>query len=212
MNLPDEVGLATSLKEAFELVEKKDEIDEVFVIGGQSVFEEALRFPQCSKIYLTEVKGEHECDVIFPSNIYDMGFKCVSKSNEMEENGYTFSFLDLVRESSISSPPGPTPNNTSAIAPVHEEMQYLNLIRKIIDEGVKKGDRTGTGTLSIFGAQMRFSLRNEVFPVLTTKRVFWRGVAEELLWFVSGDTNAKNLQDKNIKIWDGNGSKDYLER
>jgi dihydrofolate reductase/thymidylate synthase len=91
-------------------------------------------------------------------------------------------------------------------------MQYLNLIRKIIDEGVKKGDRTGTGTLSIFGAQMRFSLRNEVFPVLTTKRVFWRGVAEELLWFVSGDTNAKNLQDKNIKIWDGNGSKDYLER
>lgn len=58
---------------------------------------------------------------------------------------------------------------------------------------------------------MRFSLRNDVFPLLTTKRVFWRGVAEELLWFISGDTSAKTLQDKNIHIWDGNGSKEYLD-
>jgi len=59
---------------------------------------------------------------------------------------------------------------------------------------------------------MRFSLRNDIFPLLTTKRVFWKGVAEELLWFISGDTNAKTLQDKNIKIWDGNGSREYLDR
>lgn len=59
---------------------------------------------------------------------------------------------------------------------------------------------------------MRFSLRNDVFPLLTTKRVFWRGVAEELLWFVSGDTSTKTLQDKNIHIWDGNGSREYLDR
>lgn len=59
--------------------------------------------------------------------------------------------------------------------------------------------------------QMRFSLRDDVFPLLTTKRVFWRGVAEELLWFISGDTNAKTLQDKNIHIWDGNGSREYLD-
>lgn len=58
---------------------------------------------------------------------------------------------------------------------------------------------------------MRFSLRDDVFPLLTTKRVFWRGVAEELLWFISGDTSAKTLQDKNIHIWDGNGSKEYLD-
>ena len=68
----------------------------------------------------------------------------------------------------------------------------------------------GTGTLSKFGCQMRFNLR-EHFPLLTTKRVFWRGVAEELLWFISGKTNAKELHDKGIHIWDGNASRAYLD-
>lgn len=94
----------------------------------------------------------------------------------------------------------------------HDEMQYLELIQHIIDHGSKKEDRTGTGTLSIFGAQMRFSLRNNVFPLLTTKRVFWRGVAEELLWFVSGCTNANELREKGIHIWDANGSREFLDK
>ena len=59
---------------------------------------------------------------------------------------------------------------------------------------------------------MRFSLRNNVFPLLTTKRVFWRGVAEELLWFVSGCTNAKELSNKGIRIWDANGSREFLDK
>ena len=70
----------------------------------------------------------------------------------------------------------------------------------------------GTGTISVFGTQMRFSLRNNVIPLLTTKRVFWRGVAEELLWFVSGCTNAKELNKKGIKIWDANGSREFLDK
>ena len=92
-----------------------------------------------------------------------------------------------------------------------EEHQYLNMIKEILTTGVQRGDRTGTGTLSVFGRQMRFNLANNVFPLLTTKRVFWRAVAEELLWFIRGDTNAGHLQEKNIKIWDGNASKEYLE-
>lgn len=64
----------------------------------------------------------------------------------------------------------------------------------------------------MFGTQMRFSLRNNVFPLLTTKRVFWRGVAEELLWFVSGCTNANELTKKKIHIWDANGSRDFLDK
>ena len=66
----------------------------------------------------------------------------------------------------------------------HDEYQYLNLIDDIISRGARKGDRTGVGTLSIFGAQMRYNLREQTLPLLTTKRVFWRGVAEELLWYV----------------------------
>lgn len=92
----------------------------------------------------------------------------------------------------------------------HDEYEYLNLIQDILTNGKVKEDRTGTGTISRFGAQMRFNLR-ESFPLLTTKRVFWRGVAEELLWFIQGNTNAKDLADKNVHIWDANGSKEFLE-
>jgi len=90
-------------------------------------------------------------------------------------------------------------------------MQYLNLIKKIIESGNQRGDRTGTGTLSLFGAQMRFSLRNGTFPLLTTKKVFYRGIAEELFWFIRGSTSAKELQDKNVRIWDGNSSREFLD-
>jgi len=92
----------------------------------------------------------------------------------------------------------------------HDEHQYLNLIKNVMEHGKKKSDRTGTGTISRFGTQMRFDLR-ESFPLLTTKRVFWRGVAEELLWFIKGSTNAKELSDKGVHIWDANGSKEFLE-
>jgi len=92
-----------------------------------------------------------------------------------------------------------------------EEREYLNLCEKIIETGNKKGDRTGTGTWSIFGAQMRFSLADNTFPLLTTKKTFVRGITEELLWFIKGSTNAKELHDKNVRIWDANGSRAFLD-
>ncbi|XP_054016074.1 thymidylate synthase [Hylaeus anthracinus] len=93
----------------------------------------------------------------------------------------------------------------------HEEYQYLDLIRKIINEGANRSDRTGVGTLSLFGTQMRFSLRDNTFPLITTKRVFWRGVVEELLWFIKGSANAKELSEKNVHIWDANSSRAFLD-
>jgi thymidylate synthase len=94
----------------------------------------------------------------------------------------------------------------------HEEYQYLNLIRYILADGESRPDRTGTGTLSIFAPpQLRFSLRDDIFPLLTTKRVFFRAVIEELLWFVKADTNALHLSERGVKIWDGNGSREYLD-
>jgi len=92
-----------------------------------------------------------------------------------------------------------------------EERQYLDLLQQVLSNGTKRDDRTGTGTLSLFGAQMRFSLRDNNFPLLTTKKIFWRGVVEELLWFIRGDTNAKHLSEKGIKIWDGNSTREYLD-
>jgi thymidylate synthase len=80
--------------------------------------------------------------------------------------------------------------------------QYLQLMRHVLDTGVKKEDRTGTGTLSVFGYQMRFDL-NAGFPLVTTKKCHMRSIIHELLWFLKGETNIAYLTENNVKIWDG---------
>ncbi|BGP20227.1 hypothetical protein JCM10213_005919 [Rhodosporidiobolus nylandii] len=105
-----------------------------------------------------------------------------------------------------------------------EEQQYLDLVQTIIERGERRADRTGTGTVSLFAPpQLRFSLSKPstsspssdptlILPLLTTKRVFSRGIIEELLWFVAGSTDSKLLSAKNVRIWDGNGSREFLDK
>ena len=151
--------------------------------------------------------------------------KVAAEEHVDEKSGLKYEFLEYIKRQ-ISSPT--TVSEVAAVTTATEdsedelaipegteinpeEMQYLDLCRDIIENGVKRGDRTGTGTLSKFGVQMRFSLRDNTLPLITTKRTFWRGVAEELLWFVKGSTNANELAEKDIHIWDGNGSREFLD-
>ena len=87
---------------------------------------------------------------------------------------------------------------------------YLDLLTNVINNGIEKHDRTGTGTRSIFGWQMRFDL-SKGFPLLTTKKMYWRGIVEELLFFLRGDTNTKLLESKKVNIWKGNTNREFLD-
>lgn len=90
---------------------------------------------------------------------------------------------------------------TDAVAADHPEFQYLNLLRDILDNGARRDDRTGTGTLGVFGRQMRFDL-SKGFPLLTTKKLHTRSIIVELLWFLRGETNIRWLKENGVSIWD----------
>ena len=92
----------------------------------------------------------------------------------------------------------------------HEEYQYLNLLQDILDEGHLEKGRNGN-TKVVIGSAMHFSLQNNKIPILTTKKTAWKTCLKELLWFVKGQTSNKILNDQNVKIWNGNGTKEFLE-
>jgi thymidylate synthase len=90
------------------------------------------------------------------------------------------------------------------------DKQYTALLQDILDNGVEKKDRTGTGTLSVFGRQIRHNM-SEGFPLLTTKKLYFKGIVTELLWFLRGDTNIKYLVDNNCHIWVGDSFSNYMK-
>jgi thymidylate synthase len=92
-----------------------------------------------------------------------------------------------------------------------EENNYLNTIKDIMKNGINKNNRTNIITKSIFGRSFRYNVRNGIIPLFTTKRIFFRGIVEELIWFLSGSTNTKKLQEKNVNIWNGNSTREFLD-
>lgn len=210
--LPPGVLTCTSLPDALALLASPphaDAVETVFVIGGGKLYASALASPLCEAVHLTRVAvtPPPEVDTFMPP-IDGKTFALWSSSEPRggtPDAPPTHTFLTYVRRGAARPPPLPP-----AVAWAHGERQYLELARRVMEAGVRRADRTGTGTLSLFGETMRFDLRH-TFPLLTTKRVFWRGVAEELLWFVAGSTDANALSAKGIHIWDGNGSRSFLD-
>eukprot|EP00494_Astrolonche_serrata_P006510 UN06534 len=198
----ENVIVAKSIDEAINTISWEpyaDKIDKCFVIGGSAVYAEAVKYPLCEELIVTEVHKSFECDRYWKPDLED--FEESNRGEVVQDKDSDWQTIRYTRKKA-AIPWKSVPNT--------EEQQYLDLVKQCIEKGISRGDRTGTGTLSLFGTTQRYSLRDNIFPLLTTKRTFWRGVAQELIWFVSGSTNAKELSDKKIHIWDGNGSREFL--
>ena len=190
-------------------------VETVFVTGGAAAYAEALRGGEggvrCEAVHVTRVLREFECDAFVPP-VDDVAFALVAMRPRQSDAGVEFQIMSYRSRVLHGLARSVRPSGAGAAPARHEEHQYLDAIRDIIATGVVRDDRTGTGTISKFGLSARWSLRGDAFPLLTTKRVFWRGVAEELLWFVAGCTDAKVLQDKKVHIWDSNCSREFLDK
>ena len=210
LDIPSDVLVADSLTGALILL--ADSAEYVFVIGGAAVYAEAIKSPLLRLAYVTYIdlpasEPLPEYDAFLP-DCFPGSLQFVrSVKGPSGRGGATPDFTVLSRV----CPDPPLPLHAPVTMTIQGEQGYLDLVKHVLCNGARRGDRTGTGTRSVFGAQLRFDLRNDTFPLLTTKPVFWRGVAEELLWFISSNTSASTLQDKGIKIWNENGSRSFLD-
>jgi dihydrofolate reductase/thymidylate synthase len=196
-----------------------------FIIGGEIIYKLAFEKLNINKIYTTEVYYKFDYDTFFPKfdivkNKTELQFKeekkfILLKSSKLyDEHNIHYRFLEYQKISFYLDKYKTLSKQTVENHFYYEnseESDYLKIMKKILDEGIKRGDRTGTGTLSLFGQQMKFDLRH-TFPISTTKRIFLRGIFEELMLYLRGQTDNKILNDKNIHIWDGNTSTDFLEK
>jgi len=176
---------------------------EIFIIGGQKIYE--LFFDlfdntkyfelQLNRIYLTYLDKDYKCDTFFKKLTEDFKLKKYSdKYYNKDENVY---FRYCIYEKDI-------------ISKKNCENKYLDIARNILDNGNYRLDRTDTGIYSIFGTHTRYDISSYI-PMITTKRVPFKTCIHELLWFLQGDTNNKNLQEKKVHIWNGNSSRDFLD-
>ena len=183
---PDNSYFINNLHNAIISCKQQDNINDIWIIGGQSVYLEAIERDDIDNIYITKIDISCDGNKYFPRNLVNYNLKMSERSDKDPELTY------LVYERNS------------------KETQYLQLIEKVLSKGIPKDDRTGTGIISYFGTQMRYNLEDE-FPLLTTKKMFLRGIVEELLWFLRGETDAKILQKKKVHIWDANTSREYLD-
>ena len=150
---------------------------QIFIIGGATIYQQCLPFVE--NLYLTKIPKHlliKESDTFFPLNLLPYSNKITN-----------FNLTESIQVSHMHF----SKNN---------DVTYILMLNDILKNGYKSNDRTNTGTIVKFGLSSTYDLENS-FPLLTTKRVFWKGVVEELFWFLSGNTNANTLKDKGVNIW-----------
>lgn len=180
-----------------------------FIIGGESIYKLALHKLNIDSIFTTEIYSKIECDTFFP-NIYDMignnKFKVSECSPFFKENNLDYRFISYINTSNIDKN-----SSNNNIWKNTEELIYLEHMKNILEKGIERTDRTNTGTISEFGLMMKYNLQ-DTFPISTTKKIFLRAIFEELMLYLRGQTDNKILNEKKINIWNGNTSREFLDK
>lgn len=181
---PKNVSIVSSLNDAIDEA-KELQCPNIFIIGGISLIDEALQRNDISNIYITVINVL--CEYGVPYN-----YKLPSSFRMWEErHTNNCSYYTFRRKTG--------------------EEEYINLVKDVLTNGESRDDRTGVGTIGLFGKHFTMDISTS-FPLLTTKRVWWKGVIEELLFFISGATDTKILEEKGINIWKGNTSREFLDK
>ena len=163
----------------------------IWVIGGAQIYQQAFRHPDLHMIYHTRIDDIFECDtkVELPKT-KTLNTVLVTDTNKKTNNIHNLYF--------------------HIKKPIYNgEIQYIKLLENVLLTGEKRVTRNGT-TVSVFGKELSFDV-SDSFPLLTTKRMFWKGIVEELLFFIRGDTNSSNLSQKGVRIWEGNTTREFLD-
>jgi len=188
----EHVYFTTSVDKALDILFKL-KVEKCYVIGGVGLWSEFLERKLINRMYITHIPGDYLCSKFF--NIKDN--KRVNK--------------DFTRKDKIYNE-----HNNLIVSKYYyknkEEKKVLSTINKIINKGCYKLDRSGVGTKSLFGKSFTYDIRNYRLPLFTHRKIFIRGIIEELLFFISGKTNTKVLEEKNVNIWKGHTSKEYLDK
>ena len=171
-----------------------------YVIGGGEIYKWFLDNNLIDEEYITMIEGDYKCDIFYTYNTYN--------TNVISKRIKTFTSVD-------------NKNTSNYKLRVHyifhrkfinkEEKNMLNTINYIINNGIIKKDRTGVGTLSSFGHNFRFDLTNNNFPLMTSRKLFFRGIFEELMFYIRGETDTKILSDKGINVWNDNTNRSFLD-
>jgi len=188
----NKIDIANSFPEALCIANKYTS-NNIWVIGGAEIYNLAFRNKNINQIYLTTIDDSFDCDTFVKlppvkNIIYE---KFMTEKNRHNTKEYNLKFT--IYEPQLTA-----------------EQQYLNLIDEIIDKGNERETRNAT-VLSLFGKELKFDV-SKTFPLLTTKKMFLRGIVEELLFFIRGDTDTTKLSEKSVRIWEGNTSQEFLDK
>ncbi len=220
-----------SLEDALKILHKDYRvslfIQNAFIIGGTKIFTEFFEKHMYNyyiqNMYITKINKKIDLDQENKSYTYfpfHIAFKKTATLNNVDTDKHCHNIyndcwhLHSVRKSPDTGNEYRIYHGIDVLGYnfVNDERNYLQLIYDVLHEGLPCDDRTGVGIVSTFGNQIRFSLKNNTLPLLTTKKMFTRGIIEELLWFLRGESDSKTLEEKGVNIWKGNTSREFLDK